>query len=864
MPGDEWAMQKQQPGRLSATARLYIAAVGLAGMVGAIHTFGSSRVEISARFILYLCIALAGSGMKVVLPGVRGNISVNYVFTFLSILEFKAPETLLLALASVVVQTFWRARDRPRAVHVFFNLSCIALSVLAAIFIYRQPWFTRVSEGQLLRLTIAGVLYFIVNTLSVSLVIALAEVSRLRTVWKAVFDWSFSYYLVGVCLAEMVHLSIERMGWTFTVALMPVLYMVYRFYKLSSLKMQQEKTHAESTAALHLRTIEALAMAIEAKDQCTHDHLCRVQAYSLEIARMLGLSAEEVQALHAASILHDIGKLAVPDYIISKPGRLTPEEFEKVKIHTTVGAAILDQVGFPYSVAPIVRSHHEKWDGSGYPDGLKGEQIPIGARILTAVDCLDAIASDRQYRRAMPLNEAMEYIASMSGSSFDPKVVDIMKRHYVEFEALAKQSTTRGALVERNQIIARGEAPEAGFQSDGTGLSKTGEQTQAFIASIASARQEVQTILELTQELSGSLRLEEMLLLVSERLQQLVPFDCIAVYVRQGAVLKAKYARGPRSRVLASLEIPVGQGLSGWVTENGKSILNGNPAMEPGYLQDGGELAWLKSALSVPLNGGSEQFSGVLTLYREEPNAYNKDNLRILLAVSDKIARAVERAMAFQQARHEADTDELTGLPNARSLFVHMEKELARCESQSGRLAVMVCDLDGFKHVNDSFGHLVGNEVLKRVAAILRANCRDSDCVGRVGGDEFVLMLNGIGPEELASKTEMLDRMIRVASLGICGDGKLGVSVGVANFPEHGSDAQSLLAHADKEMYHAKRIRHQRVEKAVEDLGTGLAGLSKFINASGVVLQSVGDLETSGDGRHAAAEVGHGHHDATD
>src|SRR5205807_5432358 len=129
---------------------------------------------------------------------------------------------------------------------------------------------------------------------------------------------------------------------------------------------------------------------------------------------------EEIKALQAASILHDIGKLAVPDYIISKPGKLTPEEFEKMKVHTIVGSAILEQVAFPYSVAPIVRSHHEKWDGSGYPDGLKEEQIPIGARILSAVDCLDALASYRQYRRALPLDEAMEHVVSLAGRSFDP------------------------------------------------------------------------------------------------------------------------------------------------------------------------------------------------------------------------------------------------------------------------------------------------------------------------------------------------------------------------------------------------------------------------------------------------------------
>ena len=191
--------------------------------------------------------------------------------------------------------------------------------------------------------------------------------------------------------------------------------------------MEQEKAHAESMASLHLRTIEALATAIEAKDECTGDHLRRVQVYSLELAKHLGLSSDEVNALQAASILHDIGKLAVPDYIISKPGKLTPDEFDKMKVHTVVGAEILEQVAFPYPVAPIVRSHHEKWDGSGYPDGLKAEDIPIGARILSAVDCLDALASDRQYRRALPLDEAMDYVAGLSGRSFDPQVVEILK-----------------------------------------------------------------------------------------------------------------------------------------------------------------------------------------------------------------------------------------------------------------------------------------------------------------------------------------------------------------------------------------------------------------------------------------------------
>src|SRR5437867_6894669 len=181
-------------------------------------------------------------------------------------------------------------------------------------------------------------------------------------------------------------------------------------------------------ANLHLRTIEALALAIEAKDHTTHDHLQRVRVYAIEVAKELGIPDEEMLALHAAALLHDIGKLAVPEHIISKPGRLTPEEFGKMKIHPVVGAEILERVRFPYPVVPIVRSHHERWDGRGYPDGLKGEEIPTGARILGAVDCLDALASDRQYRRAFPLDVALEKVVADSGKSFDPRVVEVLQR----------------------------------------------------------------------------------------------------------------------------------------------------------------------------------------------------------------------------------------------------------------------------------------------------------------------------------------------------------------------------------------------------------------------------------------------------
>jgi len=766
--------------------------------------------QFSLQLLFYLAIAVVASGLKVLPPGINGNISVNYVFTLLALLEFSVPVTILLAVAGALAQTFWNAKKRPKMIHAVFNVACMILTVTAAAFVYDQRSFSGIPPGQdqLLRLVMAGIVYFVVNTLCVSIVIGLSEQKSLRAVLSGFYNWMFAYYLVGVSLAEMVHFSILHLGWLFTFALLPLLYIIYRSYSVYLGRLEQEKAHAENIAALHLRTIEGLAMAIEAKDECTAEHLRRVQVYSLLVAERLGLGEVDTEALRAAAILHDIGKLAVPDYIISKPGKLTPEEFEKMKIHTIVGAAILEQVGFPYAVPPIVRSHHERWDGAGYPDGLKGEEIPIGARILGAVDCFDALASERQYRRALPLHEAMDYVASLSGQSFDPRVVEILKTHYREFEQAVQSTPLRQQHLENERAVFRGDAPAAGFEESQAADVVTGRERHLdFMSSIASARHEVQTISELTHDLSGSVRLEDTLAMFASRLKQIVPFDCIAIYILEGSVLRPKYVNGENSRVFESLAIPIGHGLSGWVVENQKSIINGNPSVEPGYLNDPTRFSLLNSALSVPLGEGTKGLSGALSLYRAEKNAFDKDHLRILLAVTGKISRAVESAMQYQRAEDRANTDSLTNLPNGQALFLYLEDEITRCVACNTRLALLVCDLDGFKQVNDRHGHLAGNKLLNRVAEILKENCRKSDYVARMGGDEFVVLLANAQIENLNEWIERIDRLIGQAGHEICGESHLGMSVGVACFPEDGNDSTGLINRADNDMYSKKGSR---------------------------------------------------------
>jgi diguanylate cyclase (GGDEF)-like protein len=475
-----------------------------------------------------------------------------------------------------------------------------------------------------------------------------------------------------------------------------------------------------------------------------------------------------------------------------------------MKIHTLVGAEILERVRFPYPVVPIVRAHHEKWDGSGYPMGLKGAEIPIGARILAAVDYLDALASDRQYRRALPLREVMQKLVAESGKSFDPKVVEILQKRYEQLEriAQAKSSEDPNGPLSTAIKIERGLEPAAGFENakaqDHTGHEGT------FLSSIAAARQEVQALFELSQDLGASLSLGETLSVFSVKLKPMVPYDAIAIYIKRDDELVPEYVNGDNYRLFSSLRIPIGQGLSGWVAQNRKPIVNGNPSVEPGYLNDPSKFSTLRSSLAVPLEGVSGVI-GVLALYRGERDAFTSDHLRILLAVTGKMALAIENALKYQQAESSATTDYLTGLPNARSLFLQLDRELSRCKRDNTSLTVMVSDMDGFKQINDRFGHLEGNRVLRLFAQALKDSCREYDYVARMGGDEFVIIAPGLPADAAGKRSAQMQALAKQAGAEVCGEEILSLSVGRALYPEDGEDAEHLLAQADRRMYLEKQ-----------------------------------------------------------
>ncbi|HLH42097.1 MAG TPA: HD domain-containing phosphohydrolase [Bryobacteraceae bacterium] len=647
-------MSKQRFKRPRVGAAVYIGLVVTAGAVAVAHGAETWDIDDWVRFSVYSAIALMASGVKVVLPGATATMSMNYVFVLIGIAELGLPGTLAMGCLGMLVQCVMHTKSRPKALQVAFSVASMACSVEASYGVYRLAgqagWF----EAPL-RLLLAAAAFFGTNTFSVAAAIALTEGKRTGAVWRETYLWTFPNYLAGAAVAWAVSAVGKTLGWQTSLLVLPVVYFISRSHSLHIHRLESEgkqaearRKHAEEVAALHRRAIQTLALAIEAKDQTTHDHLERVEVYAIEVGKELGLSERELEALRAAALLHDVGKLAVPEYIISKPGKLTPEEFEKMKTHTVVGAELVERMQFPYAVAPIVRSHHEKWNGSGYPDGLRGEEIPIGARILSAVDCLDALASDRQYRRALPLEQAIETIRAEAGKSFDPRVVEVLVRRYVELERMATADAS-GAKpkLSTGVKIARGAAPAAGFEASGSGPANGGSGADLlnFHRSIGGAWDCARVLPALIEDLQDALDREEAFARLRKSLREIIHYDAMAVYLRQGDRLIPGHVDGEEYRLFSSLEIPLGAGLSGWVAENGRPIVNGNPSVEPGYLQDPVKFSLLRSALAVPLET-RQGILGVLSLYRHERDSFGPEHLTLLLSIGAALALVLEGAAA--------------------------------------------------------------------------------------------------------------------------------------------------------------------------------------------------------------------------
>ena len=797
---------------LPPVSRAYVATVIALGAALLIVFFPVKTLATPWLFLLLLALSSITSIFKVNLPLARSGstMSVSYAVDFASLLLLGPNETMVVAAASAYSQCTFRIQERNPIHRTLFSMACLVLTVQAAGHVYilldgvpgTFAW-NRIAQP----LVGAATTYFVVNTLAIATAIALSTRQPVLKVWHENFLWSAPSYFVGAGVAAIsAWMVVDHAHWL-AVLLTAPLYLTYRTYKVYLGRIDDEQRHVREMADLHLATIEALALAIDAKDQTSQSHIRRVQLYATAVARALGMRDNEIQGVKTAALLHDIGKLAVPEHILSKPGPLTPEEFQKIRAHPKVGADIVSSVPFPYPVAPLILSHHERWDGKGYPAGLKGEDIPLGARILSVVDYFDALMAERPYHKAMSFEAAIGLLQQEAGKGLDPTVVG----KFVELiPALQAEAVTLEQSMRKPAPAAQ---PVLGQPA--TGLTPEPSKKNVF-DDIALAHREIYALYEIAQAMGTSLGVSDTMALISAKLSNLVPFSCAALFLfdEESETLRCRFATGTDAEVIQQISVRSGEGLTGWVARNRRPLVNARPSAD---LEAAGVTTptHLQSALVCPLLY-NERFIGTLSVYHVDAAFYRDDHRRLLDRVSEQAAAVINNSMLFEQTQEDSLTDPLTGLPNTRFLFMHLTRELARAERLRTELSLMVMDLDHFKEINDSHGHHVGDRALCEIARVLRAAIRPYDICVRYAGDEFIVVLSGCGADEAEQKRLELQQGVDALYFE-ARPGKrlqLGISVGTAVFPRDGESYETLLATADHRMYQDKANRKRRSGRA--------------------------------------------------
>ena len=632
----------------------------------------------------------------------------------------------------------------------------------------------------------------------------LQDESSVPEIWRMNFLRPAIGYVLSAAAASLLHFLFLEFGLPFGFVVLPVTIVSHFAYQFHLKRLEQKTKEIGEASRIHLATVEALATAIDARDQVGVGHVRRTQIYAVGLGEILGLSADEIKALSTSALLHDIGKLAVPEHILNKPGRLTPAEMEKTKIHAMVGASILEKVNFTYPVVPTVKYHHECWDGSGYPEGLKGQNIPVTARILSVADAYDSMRVARPFRAAISRDDARKVLLNGAGTQFDPKIVDIFLRNMKKFEAAIE--------AEKLNYASESQNIEDSF------IHSSDANPKSYVEQIKRANREVFTLYQLARTFSSSLNLEDTFSLFAEKIGGLVPYDTCVIYLldANGGDAKAVYAEGKNASAMLHRVIKQGEGATGFVLKKRQPVCNVNPGLDFSFSNP--EIGQGYSTMAALPLIADEKLLGAVSLYSSDLENYEDEHLRLLETVSRIAADAILKSIYHAETETKAFTDPMTGLPNARSLQIQFDKEVARADRNGNSFQVLMLDLDGFKAVNDTFGHKSGDKLLRELSKAMRAQLRDYDFLARYAGDEFVAIIpetEDVSVEELCQR---LEKAVNDFVLPI-GDGRfarVGISIGAASYPNGGASLDQIIISADKAMYGVKMLRKRLKEQSAE------------------------------------------------
>lgn len=801
-------------------ARIYwwgMNAAGVAITAAALLSLRSLTIGDWIKLVLLIGLILLSSRFPLHIPNTDASVSVSDVFVFLGVFFLGTGPAILLG----VVDSFVTARATGRRITSWIlSPSLMAITVLLSSTVFRRvlemtlgqgaPWpigRAEISFGRLFpALAALALVQYLTNGWLVAWFYARRAGKSPYGFWRSGYLWTSWTFFASAIAAGMVYSVALHHGFMYIAAVTPIIVASYLTYKIYFEHINEKTLHIEEVSRLHLATVEALASAIDAKDQTTHGHVRRVQVYAEGLARLYSLSDAEIEALKIGALLHDVGKLAVPDHILNKPAKLTAAEFEKMKIHPIVGAQILERVKFPYPVVPVVRHHHEKWDGSGYPDGLKGDEIPITARILSVVDCFDAVHEDRQYRKGLTREQAIELLKRGAGSQFDPRVVQSFLEHLPEFEeVIAREQIEEGERLPLPPQAQSDAQPATRLATD----PKTKAEAPNYINEIKRAHQEVYALYEVAHTLGSSLNIEDAMAIIANKLGYVVRFDTCAIYryYEASGVGVAEHVTGLFSEYLRGRCVMPGEGVTGYVLANRQALTHADPRLDFSDVLLPPEVTYTAAA-AFPLQK-KDRLLGAIAIYSTTLPDYTDDDLRLLEKVGRLAADALDNAIRYAETRSDALTDPLTGLPNSRALNVRFEQHAARADLAGSSFHLLMLDLDNFKPINDTYGHRVGDDFLKALGGLLASQFGEYDFFARYAGDEFVALVNHSSDQQCGELCGRLQRAVDQFAFCVrpMKYAKVGISIGTALYGRDGTTLDKLLLAADREMYVQKNSR---------------------------------------------------------
>lgn len=748
-------------------AQVYVAAVTLFGAITLALAIGQFRGDQLPLFLFLMALTVATSAAKIELPLGRSqsNLSLAHAVNFWALLALGPAPTVCIAAVSATAQCTLRTHSANPVHRVLFSIASLTVTVwLAALPLAWVSDADPTGIASLLRsVAIIAPLYFVINTGLVAGAVALSTRQPILSVWQRNFLWSAPSYLAGAALAAAATSAWHRGWFAWLLVLAAPLYLVFRSYHSVVARLREEQDETKRAMDVQLATIEALALAIEAKAGCTPEHVRSIQKYAALLAEAAGMSDAEIQAVRTAALLHDIGNMAVPEHILASPNPLTPEEFERVKIHPRVGAEILRDVNFGAPVAELVLCHHEKWDGTGYPAGLRGEDIPAGARVLAIADVYSTLQTDRPYRAARSEPEALALVRELAGTAYDPALVDL--------------------LVAR----LRQPAPDA--------VDDLAAPQHAALLDISDAHREEQVLYEIAQALGSSLGVDEAMALVRDKVSRLVPFVTSALFLgddERGFV--CRYAHGPGTEALYK-----------WTPKSWSELSLRLPSCADGRADNGADLtAVLPCRLTY-----DGRLIGALVIYHTTAGCFTDEHRRVLGRVSEQAAAVINNSTRYEQTRHESQTDALTALPNRRSFERQVSAGLLRSLQARTGASLVVLDLDRLKEVNDTYGHEAGDRALRAIGAVLKSTVRETDLCARFAGDEFVIVLWDCAPGHEAKRVAEVQNAVAAYPFEPRSGVRmpLSISAGCARFPLDGMTVDELVVAADARMYQDKAGR---------------------------------------------------------